>query len=235
MRCKALLKAALHDAAAVLVRADLVAVGHACSIDELRVGSICLSALLISILRPVRCLEGQKEGLDHMVAIWVRRQVKDVLGHLSSDHQDLLVASLWRAAKHLDESLDRSCAVQVHGDLNKRVQASLDELSEAGDWRHFDELLAQVVAELVGHYVGHDVNHDVHKARCKAALVSLNCLSLLEELLNHAAAGLVEGQDLYLFADVQLFGGQLSGQVLGYLINLFGRRLLNWLGWMAAH
>ena len=115
------------------------------------------------------------------------------------------------------------------------MQASLDELSKAGDWRHFDELLAQVVAELVGHDVGHDVNHDVHKARCKAALVALNGLSLLEELLYHAAAGLVEGQDLDLFADVQLFSGQLGGQVLRYLIDLFGRRLLNWLGWVAAH
>ena len=71
LRLKAFLKAALHDTAAVLVGSNLIAVVHAGVEDELSVLSVYLSALAIALLWRVRSLEGQKELLDHVVAIRV--------------------------------------------------------------------------------------------------------------------------------------------------------------------
>jgi len=76
---EALLKAALHHTAAVLVRADLITVIHASLEDELCVGSKVLSPWAVGLLRRVRSFESQQKGLDHVVAIWVRGQVKDIL------------------------------------------------------------------------------------------------------------------------------------------------------------
>ena len=80
--CETLLKAALHHAAPVLVRADLVTVGHAGTEDELRVRGKGLCPGTVTLLGLVRRFERKQEGLDHMVTIRVRRQVEDVLGHL---------------------------------------------------------------------------------------------------------------------------------------------------------
>mmetsp|Transcript_20253 Transcript_20253/g.27379 ORF Transcript_20253/g.27379 Transcript_20253/m.27379 type:complete len:204 (-) Transcript_20253:1684-2295(-) len=118
LRDEALLKAALHNAAAVLVGANLVAVVHAGLEDELRVGGEGLSACAVALLWRVRCLEGQQELLDNMVAIGVGRQVEDVVRHLGAEGQDLLMESRGLLAEHLDESLNGASAVKIHGDLD---------------------------------------------------------------------------------------------------------------------
>ena len=79
LRHEPLLEAALHDTASMLVRTDLVTVGHASSEDELRVLGESLRACNVSLFWLVRCLESQEEFLDCMVAIRVRRKVEDVL------------------------------------------------------------------------------------------------------------------------------------------------------------
>ena len=48
--CKSFFEAALHNAAAMLVRADLVAVGHAGSENELGVGCKSFSAWGVTLL-----------------------------------------------------------------------------------------------------------------------------------------------------------------------------------------
>lgn len=67
----ALLKAALHNTAAMLVRADLDTVMNACLKDELSEALKALATLLIRLLRVLRCFEDAKEGLDHMVTMGV--------------------------------------------------------------------------------------------------------------------------------------------------------------------
>ena len=126
MRGKALFEAALHNAASVLVRANLVTVGHAGSIDELGVGSVGLGTLLIRLFWLVRGLESEQEGLDDMVAIWVGRQVKDVLRHLSSEHENLLMEGCRVLTQYFDKGLNGASSVQVHGHLNKLVETGFD-------------------------------------------------------------------------------------------------------------
>lgn len=115
-----LLKAALHDTTSMLIRANLITVGHAGTKDELRVCSIILSTCTVSLLWSIRCLESQKESLDHMVAIRVRGEVEDVLRHLGSDGQDLLMVAVWLAAENLDKCLNSARSMQVHGNLDQR-------------------------------------------------------------------------------------------------------------------
>ena len=71
LHLEALLEAALHHAAAVLVGADLVTVGHACPKDELCISCICLRSWAVGLLGLLRSFEGQKEGLYDMVAVGV--------------------------------------------------------------------------------------------------------------------------------------------------------------------
>lgn len=131
LREQAFLKAALHHTAAVLVRPDLVAVGHAGCEDELSVGGVGHRSWSVALFWSVRSFEGQQEGLDHVVAIGMCREVEDVLRHLGANCQDLLVKGGRLAAEHLNESLDGTGAMQVHGDLNDRGQAGVDELLQA--------------------------------------------------------------------------------------------------------
>ena len=46
-----------------------------------------------------------------MVAIRVRREIKDVLGHLSTDGEDLLMEAGGFATKDLDKGLDSARSV----------------------------------------------------------------------------------------------------------------------------
>ena len=95
----------------MLVGADLITVGHTSAENKLRVGTIVLSARAIGLLRGVRGLESQQEGLNHVVAIRVRREIKDVLGHLSTDGEDLLMEAGGFATKDLDKGLDSARSV----------------------------------------------------------------------------------------------------------------------------
>ena len=56
---QAFLKATLHDATSVLVRADLIAVGHARAVDKLGVGGVLLGPWQVQLLRLVARLERQ--------------------------------------------------------------------------------------------------------------------------------------------------------------------------------
>ena len=114
LHLEALLEAALHHAAAVLVGADLVTVGHACPEDELCIGCICLRSWAVGLLGLLRSFEGQEEGLNDMVAIWVCRELEDVVGHLGADGKDLIVEGRGLVTEHLDEGLDDTSAMKVH-------------------------------------------------------------------------------------------------------------------------
>ena len=56
---QAFFKATLHDATSVLVRADLIAVGHARAVDKLGVGGVLLGPWQVQLLRLVARLERQ--------------------------------------------------------------------------------------------------------------------------------------------------------------------------------
>ena len=151
LRDKALFEAALHHTAAVLVRSDLIAISHTSLVDELSVGSVGLGTWAVALLRLVRRFESQQEGLDHVVTIRVSRQVKDILRHLRSYSQDLVVQGLGSLAQHFDQGLDSSCAMQIHGDLDKIVEAGVHKLLNSMDRSRLNELLAEIVSKLVGH------------------------------------------------------------------------------------
>ena len=78
----------------MLVRANLVAVGHASLENELSVRSIGICSWAIALLGCVRRFECQQEGLNNVVTIRVGRQVKDILRHFCADGKDFLVQSL---------------------------------------------------------------------------------------------------------------------------------------------
>lgn len=158
---EAFLKAALHDTASVLVGANLVTVGHAGAENELRVGGIGLGSCLVGLFWRVRSFEGEQEGLDHMIAIWVRRKIEDVLGHLGSQGQNFVVEILWVLAHHLNQGLDSAGSMKVHGDLDDGGEDSVDQLFEAHDGADLDKLLAKVVSELVSHDFWEDVEEYV--------------------------------------------------------------------------
>ena len=104
----------------MLVRADLVTVGHAGGEDELRIRGEVLRARVIGLLWRIRGLESQQELLDDVVAVRMRRQIEDVLGHLSTHRKDLLVEGVGVLPEHLDEDLDSARTVQVHRNLDQR-------------------------------------------------------------------------------------------------------------------
>ena len=215
LRGKAFLEAALHDAAAVLVRSNLVAVGHACTINESSVDFKRLRSWLVGLLRLVRCLECEQESLNDMIAIGVGRQVEDVLRHQLSDGEDFIVKSCGVGTNRFNEGLNDSGSVQVHGYLNQGGEDGLDKLLEGGNWADFDQLLAKVVSELVDHDIWEDVEHDVNKA-CGESFNSDFVRDIsFELLLDHTAACLVKGEILDFLDDVELILAQQSGQVLG--------------------
>lgn len=84
LRGESFFKTTLHHAAAMLVGADLIAVGHACFENELGVVCEGFSTWRVKLLGGLRRLKGQEESLDYMISIWVGRKVKNVLGHLGS-------------------------------------------------------------------------------------------------------------------------------------------------------
>ncbi len=88
-----------------------------------------------------------------MVTIGVSRQVKDILRHLRSNSQDLVVQGLGSLAQHFDQSLDSSCAMQIHGDFDKIVEAGVHKLLNSMDRSRLNELLAEIVSKLVGHHL----------------------------------------------------------------------------------
>ena len=115
---ESLLKASLHDTAAMFVRADLVTVGHTSLEDELSVSSIGSGALLVWLFGDFRGLESEKEGLNDMVAVGVSAQIEDVLGHLRAKREDFLVKSIGLVAKDSDQGLNGSGSMKVHCYLN---------------------------------------------------------------------------------------------------------------------
>ena len=90
---QALFEATLHDTASVFVRSDLVTVVHASIVNELSVSSEFFRSWAVSLIGRVRSLEGQKEGLDDVISIWVCGKIENILRHLGTDHQDLVMHS----------------------------------------------------------------------------------------------------------------------------------------------
>ena len=159
LRLKALLETALHYTAAVLVRTNLITIRHAGLIDKLSEGSIVLRSRAVFLLRRVRSFESQQESLDHMIAIRVSGQVKDILRHLCADREDLLLKHSGLLAEHFDQCLHDSGAVKIHRNFNQLVQTVSNENFDTVSRGHFNELLAKIVSELVRHDIGEDVEH----------------------------------------------------------------------------
>ena len=146
-----------------------------------------------------------------MVAVRVRGEVEDALGHLGADGQDLAMKRGGLRAEHLHERLNAARPVQVHRDIDKGGDDGLDKLAERVDRANLNELLAQVVAELVHHDLWQHLLHDVDEAGGEdAALVGLIVLQLA---LNHATPRLVVGHHLNVLNDLELLWGQLRFQV----------------------
>ena len=187
LRDKALFKAALHNTAAMLVRSDLIAISHASLVDELGVGSEGLRTWAVALLRLVRRFESQQEGLDHVVAIRVGRQVKDILRHFGSNCQDLVVQGLGSLAQHFDQGLDCSSTVQIHGDLDKIVEAGVHKLLNSMDRSCLNELLAEIVSKLIGHHLRKDVGHHIHESCGEICDLEGVTRCVLKLLLDHSA------------------------------------------------
>ena len=122
LRRVALLEAPLHNAAAVLVSADLVTVGHARVEYELSEDGKVFRSNLVRVLWLLGCLESKEELLDDMIAVLMRRKVKDILGHLGADSDNLVLQSKWIFAKHFNHSLDDPGTMQIHGDIDDEGQ-----------------------------------------------------------------------------------------------------------------
>ena len=161
---QALFKAALHHTTAVLVGTNLVAVGHTRTVDELGVVGVLLRSWVVFILRGIGRFESQQKGLDHVVSIWMRREIEDALGHFGSDRENLVVKLARLLTQHLNQGLNAARSVQVHRDLDELGYDGFDELLECRDRADFNKLLAQVVAELVHHDLGQHLEHDVDEA-----------------------------------------------------------------------
>jgi hypothetical protein len=69
-----LFQASLHHTAAMLVRADLNAILHACFKDELGEALKSFATLDIGLLRVLRCLKDTEEGLYHVISVSVLKR-----------------------------------------------------------------------------------------------------------------------------------------------------------------
>ena len=70
----------------------------------------------------------------------------------------------WVLANDFDEGLNRSCPVDIHGDVDDCRDRRLDELLQVLDLADLDELLTEVVAELICHDLRKYVHHRKKKA-----------------------------------------------------------------------
>ena len=80
--------------------------------------------------------------MDDVVTIRVRREAKNILRHLGTHSQDLLVKSVGVLSENLDKNLHGARSMQVHGDLDQRGEAGVHELLQTLNGSDFDELLA---------------------------------------------------------------------------------------------
>lgn len=76
-----LLETPLHDAAAMLVGADLLAVAHAGFKNKLCESCAAFSSFQVCVGRLVTTFEGIEEGLNDVVAIHMRAQLEDLEFH----------------------------------------------------------------------------------------------------------------------------------------------------------
>ena len=109
-----LLKASLHYTATVFIRANLVAIVHAGAVYELCVGGVLLGPWQVRLFWFITGLEGQKEGLDHVVTIWVRGKIEDALGHFCANSQDFAMKSGRLGTQYFNQSLNAARSVQIH-------------------------------------------------------------------------------------------------------------------------
>lgn len=194
----------------MFVRADLLAVLHARFKDELRVGRSLSSALNVLIRWLLRRLERIQERLDDMVAVDVRRELKDILIEFQN-HLSAVGLHIFDVHSHgLNQSLHRTCPVHAkayRSGLGDNGVHNQNQLIRLGD---LNDLLAQIVAKLVGHRLCKCVLESVHQGWHEAGRHEL---LLLQLLLDHAAPCLVVSILFSLVDDVELALAQ--GPLLG--------------------
>ena len=168
-----------------------------------------------------------------MISISVDGHIIDTLLDLGDHHHQLGVEHLVVLAHGLNKGLDDSSSVVVHGDLDDVAHDGVDDLSQVIAGADIDDLLAEVVTKLVYHHAVEDTNHALDKLAGEAGK-SILVGEFLEFLLDQAASGLIEGQELDLVDHLKLIVGELDHWDWLLLDDLWGWLILEleglWLG-----
>ena len=69
-------------------------------------------------MREVGSFEGNEVGLENVVTIRMCRKFEDEMVELGSDFQKFVVERCRVLANDFDEGLDRSCPMDIHGDVD---------------------------------------------------------------------------------------------------------------------
>ena len=99
----------------------------------------------------------------------------------------------------------------VHRYIHNRGKNCMNELLQCLNWAHFDQLLAKVVTKLVSHDIRQNVEHTVDDSSCEGRHPCL-WSTILDSLLNHPTASLIECKHFNLLSDINLFFAESNNE-----------------------
>ena len=140
-----------------------------------------------------------------MVAVSVRAELVNTALESGTESVKLAVQASCMVDRGLNEGLHRASAMHGGGDLERAQLDHVEDGLELAFGAYFDDFLTEVVAELVRHHLREEVLHGVYKGSHE-----IGRAVLLEALLDHATALLVEGVLVDARDDVELLGAEAA-------------------------